>query len=161
MLQYLAKTPSRTRFYVKILSKSLSAIARPHPAPREQVSRIGSVQTVPGSGAPIVFPPVRDFYVNLFHDTQEAVLSSWEQDRKTLLQAGHDVHTLREFPTFVEDEVTMGAEGLVVVQWVQDSAFRSPLSNVCLHVRHGTGQAPSTERSPKARAGRATAHAPG
>ena len=61
--------------------------------------------------------------VDLFHDTQEAVLSSWEQDKKRLIQAGHHVQTLREFPTFVEAEVTMGAEG-VVLQWVQDSAFR-------------------------------------
>ncbi len=61
--------------------------------------------------------------VDLFHDTQEAVLNSWGQDKKTLVQAGHHVQTLREFPTFVEAEVTMGTEG-VVLQWVQDSAFR-------------------------------------
>jgi len=61
--------------------------------------------------------------VDLFHDTREAVLKSWASDRKRLLQAGYDVQPLREFPAFVEAEVRMGAEG-VVLQWVHDSAFR-------------------------------------
>ena len=61
--------------------------------------------------------------VDLFHDTREAVLGSWEQDREQLIRAGHHVQALREFPTFVEAEVTKGAEG-VILQWVQDSAFR-------------------------------------
>ena len=61
--------------------------------------------------------------VDLFHDTAEAVLASWESDRKTLVRAGHEVRPLREFPTFVEAEVLMGADG-VILQWVQDSAFR-------------------------------------
>ena len=61
--------------------------------------------------------------VDLFHDTREAVLDSWTADRKRLVQAGYDVRPLREFPTFVEAEVLMGAEG-VILQWVHDSAFR-------------------------------------
>lgn len=61
--------------------------------------------------------------VDLFHDTREAVLDSWESDRNTLLQTGYDVRTVREFPTFVEAEVIMGREG-VILQWVYDSAFR-------------------------------------
>jgi hypothetical protein len=61
--------------------------------------------------------------VDLFHDAAEAVLASWAADRQTLLRAGHDVQPLREFPTFVEAEVRMGADG-VILQWVQDSAFR-------------------------------------
>jgi hypothetical protein len=61
--------------------------------------------------------------VDLFHDTAEAVLVSWETDRQTLMRAGHDVRTLRQFPAFVEAEVRMGADG-VILQWVQDSAFR-------------------------------------
>jgi len=61
--------------------------------------------------------------VDLFHDTREAVLDSWASDRKRLVQAGYDVRSLREFPTFVEAEVLMGAEG-VILQWVHDSAFR-------------------------------------
>lgn len=59
--------------------------------------------------------------VDLFHDAADAVLVSWETDRRALLREGHDVRSLREFPTFVEAEVRMGAEG-VILQWVQDSA---------------------------------------
>lgn len=61
--------------------------------------------------------------VDLFHDTSEAVLVSWKTDRKDLEKAGYNVRPLREFPTFVEAEVTRGSEG-VILQWVQDSAFR-------------------------------------
>jgi len=61
--------------------------------------------------------------VDLFHDTAEAVLASWETDRQVLLHNGHDVQTLRQFQTFVEAEVRRGADG-VILQWVQDSAFR-------------------------------------
>jgi hypothetical protein len=61
--------------------------------------------------------------VDLFHDTREAVLSSWASDRKALEKAGHHVHPVREFETFVEAEVTCGKDG-VILQWVQDSAFR-------------------------------------
>jgi len=61
--------------------------------------------------------------VDLFHDTREAVLASWKTDCKNLERAGYNVRSLREFPTFVEAEVTRGTEG-VILQWVQDSAFR-------------------------------------
>ena len=61
--------------------------------------------------------------LDLFHDTAEAVLASWEADRRVLLHNGHDVQPLRQFPTFVEAEIRMGADG-VILQWVQDSAFR-------------------------------------
>jgi hypothetical protein len=61
--------------------------------------------------------------VDLFHDTREALLFSWESDRRQLEKAGHQVRPLREFPTFVEAEITRGREG-VILQWVHDSAFR-------------------------------------
>lgn len=61
--------------------------------------------------------------VDLFHDTAEAVLFSWETDRQTLMHAGCHVQPIRRFPTFVEAEVRMNAEG-VILQWMQDSAFR-------------------------------------
>ncbi len=44
-------------------------------------------------------------------------------DRKELEKAGHTVRPLREFPSFVEAEVTQGDDG-VILQWVQDSAYR-------------------------------------
>ena len=49
--------------------------------------------------------------VDLFHDTREAVLASWESDRKQLKKAGYEVRPLREFTSFVEAEVTLGQEG--------------------------------------------------
>jgi len=61
--------------------------------------------------------------VDLFHDAREAVLASWVSDRAELERVGYLVRPLREFPSFVEAEVTRGGEG-VILQWVQDSAFR-------------------------------------
>lgn len=61
--------------------------------------------------------------VDVFHDTREAVQQSWDADRKRLVKEGYDVQIIREFPTFVEAEIHMGSEGLIL-QWVQDSAFR-------------------------------------
>lgn len=61
--------------------------------------------------------------VDLFHDTREAVLASWTKDRAELEKAGYSVRMLREFPTFVEAEITQGTEG-VILQWVHDSAYR-------------------------------------
>ena len=61
--------------------------------------------------------------VDLFHDALEAVLESWTTDRQALERAGHIVHVIREFPSFVEAEITRGDDG-VILQWVQDSAFR-------------------------------------
>jgi hypothetical protein len=61
--------------------------------------------------------------VDLFQDTREAVLASWVSDRKELERNEYKVRPLREFESFVEAEVTRGAEG-VILQWVQDSAFR-------------------------------------
>lgn len=61
--------------------------------------------------------------VDLFHDTQKAVSISWKNDRQILEKAGFKVHLIREFPTFIEADITQGDDG-VVLQWVQDSAFR-------------------------------------
>jgi len=61
--------------------------------------------------------------VDLFHDTREAVLASWTSDRRELEKAGYAVRSMREFPSFVEAEVTRGNDG-VILQWVQDSSFR-------------------------------------
>lgn len=51
--------------------------------------------------------------VDLFHDTREAVLASWGTDRKELEKAGYAVRPMREFPSFVEAEVTRGSESVV------------------------------------------------
>lgn len=61
--------------------------------------------------------------IDLFHDVREAVLQSSVADRNKLSASGYDVRVIRDFPTFVEAEISRGNEG-VILQWVQDSAFR-------------------------------------
>lgn len=61
--------------------------------------------------------------LDLFHDTQEALASSWRADRETLERAGYEVRVVRERPTFVEAQALRGGDS-VVVQWVHDSAYR-------------------------------------
>ncbi len=61
--------------------------------------------------------------VDLFHDTEAALVATWPKDRETLLAAGFTVETIREAPAFVEVHVR-GANETVLVQWAQDSAYR-------------------------------------
>jgi len=61
--------------------------------------------------------------IDLFHDTESAVASSFEADSRLLAAAGHSLRTLRERPGFVEALVGLGGES-VVMQWARDSAFR-------------------------------------
>lgn len=61
--------------------------------------------------------------VDLFHDTQTALLSAWEADRQLLTQHGFTIQVLRELPAFIEAAVSKDGEG-VVFQWLQDSAYR-------------------------------------
>lgn len=61
--------------------------------------------------------------VDLFHDTEAALLATWTNDRDALGAAGLRVETVRELPAFVEARVRDAAE-TVVVQWARDSAFR-------------------------------------
>lgn len=61
--------------------------------------------------------------LDLFHDTEEALASTWDEDRRLLVAAGFSLRVLRESRGFVEAAVEKGTDG-VVVQWVRDSAFR-------------------------------------
>lgn len=61
--------------------------------------------------------------IDLFHDTAEAVASSFEGDRALLIEAGYAVATTRDRQTFVEAVVARGSES-VVLQWTSDSAYR-------------------------------------
>ena len=61
--------------------------------------------------------------VDLFHDTQEALQATWDADRRLLTETGFALRVIRERPSFVECVVSRGAES-VVMQWLQDSAFR-------------------------------------
>ena len=61
--------------------------------------------------------------IDLFHDSQEALLATWEDDRRILAEGGYGIEVRRLFPTFVEAFVRKGGSA-AVVQWAVDSAFR-------------------------------------
>lgn len=61
--------------------------------------------------------------LELFHDTEAALVATWAQDRAALGAGGLRVETIRELPAFVEARVSDAAE-TVLVQWARDSAFR-------------------------------------
>jgi hypothetical protein len=61
--------------------------------------------------------------VDLFHDTEAALVATWASDRTALEAAGLGVDVVRELRAFVEARVSDATEA-VLVQWAQDSAFR-------------------------------------
>jgi hypothetical protein len=61
--------------------------------------------------------------IDLFHDTDEALDASWQADRRLLEAQRFTVTVIRERPSFVEAEVSKGAER-VLMEWARDSAFR-------------------------------------
>ena len=61
--------------------------------------------------------------IDLFHDTDEALDSSWRADRQLLEEHGFSVALIRERPSFVEAAV--GRQGdHVRMEWARDSSFR-------------------------------------
>ena len=62
-------------------------------------------------------------YIDIFHDAEEAVHSSFATDRRLLESAGYTVTTLREMPGFVA-AVVGRFEDTVRMEWARDSAFR-------------------------------------
>lgn len=61
--------------------------------------------------------------IDLFHETEEALASSWSQDREELLKAGFTVNTVRESTYLVRADVSRGNE-TTTLDWANDSAFR-------------------------------------
>lgn len=61
--------------------------------------------------------------IDLFHDTREALLSTWEDDRRILLSDGYSLEAKRQLPTFIEAFARKGGDA-VIVEWAIDSAFR-------------------------------------
>jgi hypothetical protein len=61
--------------------------------------------------------------IDLFHDTKEALLATWEEDRRILSEDGYQVEARMQYPAFVEAFVRKDTDA-VVVQWAVDSAFR-------------------------------------
>lgn len=61
--------------------------------------------------------------LDVFHDTLEALETTWQADRAALQSAGYNLQILRERAGFVEAEVAKNGES-VLMQWLRDSAFR-------------------------------------
>ena len=61
--------------------------------------------------------------IDVFHDTTEAVATSWAADRAALEGSGYRVDVQQIRAGFVEATVA-GAGGTVVMQWTSGSAFR-------------------------------------
>lgn len=61
--------------------------------------------------------------LDLFHDTEEALQSTWEQDRKLLESHGFSMEVLRERRFIVEARAIRDHQS-VTLEWAQDSAFR-------------------------------------
>lgn len=61
--------------------------------------------------------------IDLFHDSQEALQYAWNADRATLQHHGYSIEIVRERPAYIEAVVGQRSER-VLVQWLQDSAFR-------------------------------------
>ncbi len=61
--------------------------------------------------------------VDLFHDAEQALQSSWDADRQLLEKHSFLVRVLRERPFFVEAQINWGNDS-VLMQWAQDSAYR-------------------------------------
>jgi hypothetical protein len=61
--------------------------------------------------------------IDLFHDSGEAVVATWEADRRLLASRGYAVDLRRQFAGFVEAIVSQSGEQ-VILQWVRDSAYR-------------------------------------
>jgi hypothetical protein len=61
--------------------------------------------------------------IDLFHDTREALASSWTADRVALFAAGYVADAINERPGFVQAVVRRDADS-VLLEWTHDSAYR-------------------------------------
>ncbi len=61
--------------------------------------------------------------IDLFHDTDDALRTSWTNDRVLLIQGGYGLDVIREVPAYIEALVSKGIDR-VIVQWLRESAFR-------------------------------------
>ena len=61
--------------------------------------------------------------LDLFHDSDEALLVTWDRDRRLLLGEGFHLEILRDRPAFIEAVVGSG-EARLRLQWARDSAYR-------------------------------------
>jgi hypothetical protein len=67
--------------------------------------------------------PRRSRDIDLFHDTEAALVATWAADRCLLEANGYEVRTLREAASFVE-AIVLKERARTIMQWARDSAFR-------------------------------------
>ena len=76
--------------------------------------------------------------IDIFHDSMEAMVRSWESDRVTLQDYGCKVTPIRELKYFIEAKVEKDGRQMEI-QWGTDSAYRffplqpDPLTGFTLH----------------------------
>lgn len=76
--------------------------------------------------------------IDIFHDSKEAMVLSWQMDRKTLEANGYVVTPKRELEYFIEAEVEKD-DRRMEIQWGTDSAYRlfplipDPVAGFTLH----------------------------
>ncbi len=61
--------------------------------------------------------------LDLFHDSDEALLVTWDRDRRLLQDEGFHLEILRDRPAFIEAVVGSG-DARLRLQWARDSAYR-------------------------------------
>lgn len=61
--------------------------------------------------------------IDIFHDSKEAMVRSWQTDRSTLEEYGCVVRPLRQLEYFIEAEVSKDGQRMEI-QWGTDSAYR-------------------------------------
>jgi hypothetical protein len=86
----------------------------------------------------LLHAPRKSRDIDLFHDTEEALASTWAGDRALLTSHQYTLVVLREAPSFVEARVSRENEH-TLMQWARDSAFRffplisDPIMGLTLH----------------------------
>lgn len=61
--------------------------------------------------------------IDIFHDSLKALETSWSSDCRILREAGYNVESRRQFPTFIE--AVASKDGMATeIQWAHDSAYR-------------------------------------
>ncbi len=117
-----------TKFQAEILQR----IAR---------SRIDGGQTYVAGGLAlnhVLAAPRLSHDIDVFNDSEEAVVVAFEKDSATLRDAGYTVETRRATTFFIEATVAAGDES-TDIQWARDSAYRffplveDPLLGLSLH----------------------------
>jgi len=61
--------------------------------------------------------------IDIFHDSNEALRSSYDNDYSLLMAEGYCVEVIRDAPSYIEVLVSHDDER-VILQWLRDSAFR-------------------------------------